>query len=316
MTKKSDRYIQRILDFPVVKAALSLSKRIVLPGFDGMPVYDVANFFIKGLQKGAINMRAASLSFSFFMAIFPGILFFFTLLPYIPIHNLNEQVLSLLSTLLPQHAVETVKGTIEDITLNKRGGLLSFGFLFALYFSTNGIMSIIQAFNNTYHTIETRNFIIQRLMAIVLVIILSVLVLSAIALITFGNTTINFLVESNILKDQFTYYLLIIIKWLAITLMIFFGISFLYYLAPAKKSRYRFISAGSTLAALATVVTCILFNWYVNNLSRYNALYGSIGTLLILLLWIYSNANILLIGFELNASISSAKQVQNNQEDL
>lgn len=302
-----NRYLSKFLMLPPLRWVLRQSRRIVIPGFDGLPLYDVASFFIRGLQKGAINMRASSLSFSFFLAIFPGIIFFFTLIPYIPIHNLSEQVMSLLATVLPEHATEAVRGTIEDITMNRRGGLLSLGFVFALYFSTSGITSIIQAFNQTYHTIDTRKIVVQRLISIALVLILSILLIVAITLITLGSFTIDLLQEYNIIRGLYEIQMLIFLKWAAIALMIFFGISFLYYLAPARKSRFRFFSAGSTLATLGTLSTCLLFNWYINNFTRYNALYGSIATLIILLLWIYFNANILLIGFELNASIQSAR---------
>jgi membrane protein len=302
-----NRYLRTLSMTQPVRWGLRQSRRIIVPGMDGLPLYDVAVFFIRGLRMGAINMRASSLSFSFFLALFPGVIFFFTLLPYIPIHDLNEQVMALLATLLPENATEAVRDTIEDITTKKRGGLLSVGFVFALYFSTSGITSIIQAFNQTYHTIDPRKIVVQRLIAIALVIILSILVISAIALMTLGSVTIDLLQEYHIIKGLYEIQMLILLKWAAISLMIFFGISFLYFLAPARKSRFRFFSAGSTLATLGTLGTCLLFNWYINNFTRYNALYGSIATLIILLLWIYFNANILLIGFELNASIQSAK---------
>lgn len=302
------KFLQLIYGSAPVQAIIGISKRIILPGFDRLPLFDVANFFIRGLRKGALTMRASSLAFSFFLAIFPALIFFFTLIPYIPIENFRADVMSILGSLLPRHSYDTVRSTIEDVITHRRGGLLSIGFVAALYFSTNGINGIVQAFNNTYHTIDTRKVFKQRMISILLVLILSILLIVAIALISLGTFSVDFLVEKNILRDRFTYQLLVALKWVTITAMIFFGISFLYFLAPARKNKFSFISAGSTLATLLTLATTFGFNFYVSNFSRYNALYGSIGTLIIVLLWIYFNALILLIGFELNASIHSARR--------
>ena len=177
-----------------------------------------------------------------------------------------------------------------------------------LYFATNGVNAIIEAFNQTYHTVESRSWIKQRLISIFLVIILSLLLIISISLITIGSFLLNYLVEYGILKGQITIYLLFVSRWIILMAMLFFGVSFLYYYAPAKKKTFRFISAGSTLATFLSLTTTFGFNYYVANFSKYNALYGSIGTLIIVLMWIYFNAIILLIGFELNASISYAKK--------
>ena len=283
-------------------------RKLVIPGFDGMPVYDVAAFFIKGLQKGAISMRAAAFSYNFFLALFPTIIFFFTIIPYIPIAGFQDNLLELLQNFIPKKAFDAVEGTLFDIVKRPRGGLLSLGFVMALYFSTNGIHSLIVAFNQSRHTVETRSWVKQRLIAIVLVVILSLLIIVAIVLITLGPVALDFLVKHNMLRGSFTYYLLISVKWLISSAMLFFAFSFLYFLAPAAESRFRFFSAGSTLSTVLTILASVGFNYYVNSISRYNSLYGSIGTLIIIMVWIYFNAMIVLIGFELNVSIRNAKR--------
>jgi membrane protein len=283
-------------------------RKLVIPGFDGMPVYDVASFFIKGLQKGAVSMRAAAFSYNFFLALFPTIIFFFTVIPYIPIAGFQDNLLELLQNFIPKKAFDAVEETLFDIVKRPRGGLLSIGFIMAVYFSTNGIHSLIIAFNQSRHTIETRSWIKQRLISIVLVLILSLLIIISIVLITLGPVALDFLVKHNMLRDSFSYYLLIAVKWIVSSAMLFFAFSFLYYLAPAAETRFRFISAGSTLSTVLTILTSIGFNFYVNSISRYNSLYGSIGTLIIIMVWIYFNAMIVLIGFELNVSIRNAKR--------
>jgi membrane protein len=283
-------------------------RKLVIPGFDGMPVYDVAAFFINGLQKGAISMRAAAFSYNFFLALFPTIIFFFTIIPYIPIAGFQDNLLAMLQNFIPKKAFEAVEETLFDIVKRPRGGLLSLGFVMALYFSTNGIHSLIVAFNQSRHTVETRSWIKQRLIAVVLVVILSLLIIIAIVLITLGPAALDFLVKHNMLRDSFTYYLLLSGKWIISSAMLFFAFSFLYYLAPAAESRFRFFSAGSTLSTVLTILASVGFNYYVNSISQYNTLYGSIGTLIIIMVWIFFNAMIVLIGFELNVSIRNAKR--------
>ncbi|MDO9257958.1 MAG: YihY/virulence factor BrkB family protein [Bacteroidales bacterium] len=297
-----------LLNSKQVTSAEDFLRKLVIPGFDGMPVYDVAAFFIKGLQKGAISMRAAAFSYNFFLALFPTIIFFFTIIPYIPITGFQDNLLELLQNFIPKKAFEAVEGTLFDIVKRPRGGLLSIGFVMALYFSTNGIHSLIVAFNQSRHTVETRSWVKQRIISIVLVVILSLLIIIAIVLITLGPAALDFLVRHNMLRGSFTYYLLIAGKWLISSAMLFFAFSFLYFLAPAAESRFSFFSAGSTLSTVLTILASIGFNYYVNSISQYNSLYGSIGTLIIIMVWIYFNAMIVLIGFELNVSIRNAKR--------
>jgi len=286
--------------------AIRISKHIVLPGFNGIPVYDVAVFFYRGLSKGYITSRVSAISYNFFLAVFPFLIFLFTIIPFIPIENFQVSLMVLIHDFLPRSAFETIKETVEDIVTRPNGGLLSVGFILTLYFATNGINSLMEAFNNTFHTLETRGWIRQRLISALLVFILSILLIIAIGLMTFGTTLLTFILPAWILKS--TIYLLFIqfLQWLVIIAALFFAISFIYYLAPAKRRHFRFISPGGSLATLLIIITTLGFNFYVDNFSKYNILYGSIGTLMIVLLWIYFNSFSLLIGFELNASIYNA----------
>lgn len=289
------------------------AKLIKLPFFDGEPLYDVATFFWKGIVDGAISTRASAIAFNFFLAMFPAIIFVFTLIPYIPIDNFQQQLLILLQSILPQDAFAAIQGTIEDIVTQPRGGLLSFGFLAAFLFATNGIVSVISAFNGTIHAIETRSWINQYLVALVLAIILTLLMTLSITLITLGQAVLNFLVSEGLMQINLTYYLLFG-RWLVICALFFFSYAFLFYLAPARKTKFRFISAGGTLATILTILTTIGFSYYINNFGKYNILYGSIGTLVVVMLAIYFNALILLIGFELNVSIWHSRR--NNSDTV
>ncbi len=283
------------------------ARKVSLPFFEGIPIYDVAVFFWHSIVNGAITTRASAIAFSFFIALFPAILFLFTLIPYVPIRNFQNELFQLLHQVLPESTFATVEDTLTDIIMRPRGGLLSLGFIMALIFSTNGLASMMTAFDATIHSINRRTWLSQRLAAILLLIILSVLLFFAVALIAGGQIVIGYLQSSFILQDRFTIFLINFAKWAVIILLLFFATSFLYYMAPAKKTQWRFFSAGSTLATILTLSALIGFSYYINNFGQYNKLYGSIGTLLIILFLMYLLSLILLIGFELNASIYQAK---------
>jgi membrane protein len=283
------------------------SKQISFPGFDRLPLYYVVSFFIRAMQKEAITMRASSLAFNYLMAIFPALIFLFTLIPYIPIENFQEEIFKLLQEVLPHNAFEATRSTLEDILKQQRGGLLSLGFALSLYYSTNGIIAMMTAFNNSYSSKETRSAWQKRLTALGLFAILSTLVFAAVSLIIFSGTALNMLVEYGWLEGSLTVSLIQVGVWLIILLLFFFAYSFLYYYGPIKRMKYRFISAGSTLATLLTIISSMGFAYFVNNFGQYNKLYGSIGTLMVVMLWLYINSLVLLIGFELNASISRAR---------
>ncbi|MBV2246899.1 MAG: YihY/virulence factor BrkB family protein [Lentimicrobium sp.] len=296
----------RFMALRSIRKFIIFSKRLTLPGFDGIPIFDVAVFFVKGIQKGSITNRAAAFSFNLFLAIFPAILFFFSLIPYIPVHNFQDSLLDLLQEFIPQQAYDAVEGTLFDIVKRPRGSLLSFGFIFAMYFATNSINSLIEAFNKSFHTVETRSAFKQRLISIGLVFLLSLLVIVAIILITIGPFILRWLEEHRFINDTFLIITINASKWVITIALLFFAFSFLFYLAPVRKQRFQFISAGSTVTTILFILTSVGFNFYVNNFSRYNSLYGSIGALIIFMLWIYINAIVILLGFELNVSIAAA----------
>lgn len=209
---------------------------------------------------------------------------------------------------MPVSAFQTIQSTLDDILTRPQSGLLSVGFLMALFFSTNGISSIMEAFKQSYYHVETRSYIRQRLISLLLMVVLSVLLITSVLMITIGTWVISYLHEHDVIYGSLNLALILISKWVVIIALISFGISFLYYFAPIHKKRFRFFSAGSSLATIMFILASVGFNFYVNNIARYNALYGSIGTLIVFLLWIYFINIVLLIGYELNVSIRSAKQ--------
>jgi membrane protein len=287
---------------------IARARIVTLPFFDRVPLYDVGVFFWKGLVDGAISTRASAIAFNFILALFPAIIFFFTLIPYIPIVNFQQQLLALFASVMPSNAYLAIEETIKDIVMQPRGGLLSFGFLAAFYFSTNGIVAIITAFNGTIHSIETRSWLNQRLVALGLAVILISLTTISIALITVSKSVMDFFVAQGLLHLNLTYYVLLGGKWLIICALYYFCYAFLFYYAPARKTKFRFFSAGVTLTTILSIATSVGFSYYINNFGKYNTLYGSIGTLIVVMLSIYFNSLMLIIGFELNTSIWIARK--------
>lgn len=301
------KLIVKFLQLPIIRSIIRFSKEVRIPGFDGLPLYDVTAFFVKGLQEGWLGLRASAVAFNFILAIFPAIIFVFTLIAYIPIEGFQEQLLGLMEILLPESVYVSVKETFEDIITKERGGLLSVTVISALYFSTNGLHTLIDSFNTTYHTIESRSYFVQRGIAILLTLILTGFTFIAIALIIFGTVGMDFIREQGWIEDSLLRFSLNLARWIIILALMFFAISVLYFLGPAKKTKWRFFSAGATLATVLVLLTSLGFSYFVENFGQYNKLYGSIGTLVIVMLWTYFNSIVLLIGFELNASIEDAK---------
>lgn len=290
---------------------VSVSKRIILPGFKGYSLYYVGSFFFKGIQEGAIAMRASSVAFNMFIAIFPALIFFFSLIPFIPIENFQYELFGILAEVLPDSAYSLLHETLSDTILNQRSSILSIGFLLMLFFASNGVLAFIEAFNNSYHQIDSRNWWSQRLISVLLVVIMSILLLLAITLIVTGNNFfLRFMGNHPDTQEysSFLYFIVGFFKWLLIIGLYFLAISFLYFLAPAKKGRFRFITPGAIFATFLQIVSSLGFAYYVNNFAQYNKLYGSIGTVIVVMLLFYITALSLILGFELNASILSSKK--------
>lgn len=295
---------------------ISLS-RIVLPGFQGMPLWDVIEFFAKGLMHGSVGIRAAALSYNFFLAIFPGILFFFTLIPYLPIDNLSAEVLQLMREIMPEDLYSVSAETIADIVNRRRTGLLSLVLFTSLYFSTSGVSSIILAFNRTYHSFETRTWLQQRLVSIALTVVGFISVILVALLFIFGDFAAEYLANKLNTGKELVTVLFTILKYLIMVCMTFLGISSLYFYGPSKrKGNFTFISPGSLVATFLFLASSYGFSVYLDYFNTYNKLYGSIGTIILLLVYININAWVLLIGFELNASIRSAKNTRESKLQL
>ena len=285
-------------------------KNISLPGFKRLPVYDVAKFFFLGIRNGFVRQRAGSVAYSMFLSIFPAVIFLFTLIPYIPIDNFQESLLALAANFLPDSVYTGVETTIVDIVTRERGSLLSLTLFFTLFFASNGFVALMRAFNATYHSVENRAWWKRRLVAILMIFIEVVLTTVAVALITVNKSVYNrFFTGHPVLL-----YVFMIIRIVIGIGLFFFSISFLYFFAPAKKGRFRFISPGATLATIVIIAASYGFRFFVNNFGQFNKLYGSLSSIIVALIYIYIICFALIIGFELNASIMEHRQHDRKQQ--
>ncbi len=289
---------------------IDITSRINPYGFEGLSLYEIAVLFRKGLSNVNLMTGAAAIAFKFFLALFPSVILIFTIIPLLPLPESNEAIFDILREMIPTNAYPMVKQTIVDIMSRQQGGLLSIGFLLSLYFSSSGFISVIYAFNLSEHVHETRSWFQQRLTSIVLVIIAGLIIILAVVLIIVGNKTISWFVAEQIIHNKAGIQIYLYSRWVFITAMIFFSISFIYYLAPAKKTRYKFFSAGSVLSTICIILITISFRYFILFFTRYNALYGSAGTIMIIMMFIYFIAIVLLTGFELNASLRAGRKIR------
>ncbi len=254
-----------------------------------------------------IDVRAAAVAYNFTLAVFPTIIFLFSLLPYMPIAHLDLKMIGFLKGTMPKSMQGDLTELITEIMNKKRGGVLSFGFIFALFASTSGIMALIRSFNLTYKTSENRGFFKERFIALGLNFLLTFVLIMAFLVFIMGNFILNVLVKKNLIEFNFTFYLTKSITYLSIFSVFFFTISIIYYYAPAIQKRWKFFNAGSITASILTISVTNLFSYYLVNYASYHKIYGSIGSLIALMVWLYFVSLILIVGFEINASIDQVK---------
>lgn len=265
--------------------------------------YDFIRVFIHNFKNDEINTRASAVAFNFTLAIFPALIFLFTLIPYIPIPDLYEKISELISDIA---VLERLDQTIQDIISKPRAQLLSFSVLLSLYLATNGMIALMQAFNKIYRTIEKRGFLKTWTIAVSLTVLLSTSLFLAISLLIVGQFILKFLTENGFLTQDLVILAIFALRFIVIFITFLLVLSTIYYFAPALHEKWKFISPGSLVATILTMLVSYLFSFYVGNFDSYNKLYGSIGTMIALMVWLYLVSMIILSGFEINASLEQA----------
>jgi len=304
---------EKLIKIPIVKWFVKLFLKIKIPGLEGMNLFNLLEMYITGIIKGALTNRAGSIAFSFFIALFPFALFMLTLIPYVPIEGFQDDFMSFIFKAMPsKEASDAVSFVLKDITNNKYGELLSFGFILSIFLMTNGVNAILSGFEYTFHDIETRTIVRQYIVSLIISMILALLLIFTVGFIIFLEFIVNSINNRGVAIDA--AFWIGIIQIIILLLMIIVAISLLYYFGTREGRFLTFFSPGTIFTTILFIINFKIFKIYVEKFAQYNQLYGSIGTVLVIMLFIWLNSIILLLGFELNTSLTTLKRrnIDNN----
>ena len=307
------KFERKLLNFPPITFLVSKSKQSTLPGLQELCLHDVLVEFIRQVKKAGLRERSSAISFNMIMALPAGLLFLFSIIPYLPGSNsFDAQIMGLFKDIAPNSSTYILIRNILRDLLEKHVGVFSFGFVLLIYYSSNMMMGIIHTFDKSIQ--EKRVFFLhKRLRAIMMTAILIVFVLTSSTLLI-GHHQFEIILKKLFhMKRKADLPWWDAVRWIILILFLFYGIALVYKFAPSVKRRWPLITPGSILATSLTLITTLLFSYWVNNFAGYNRVYGSIGTVMIIMLLINLNSLILLIGFELNVSIRKLVAARNNE---
>lgn len=302
----SEAVENKLNKIPVVKQLVAITKSISLKSLEGLSFYDILEMYVSGILKGAFSYRASAVAFSFFMALFPFALFILNLIPFIPIDNFQADFLSFVEQGVPPNTFDAIQTIIQDILNNSYEGLLSSGFILSIFLMTNGVNAILGGFEMSTHITVTRGFFKQYFIALAISLTLSLILIITVAAIVVFEVVIQKVKSQGFISDDL--YLIEWGRYLFVILMILITTSILYKFGTKETATVAFISYGAVFTTILIIVSSYVFGIYVEKFARYNELYGSIGTLLVLMFYIWINCMVLLLGFELNATISKLKR--------
>lgn len=309
MTVKIEAKIEKL---PVIRNLMHVLKKVKLPGLKGFSLYDLLELYFEGIIDGAFSYHASAVAFSFFMALFPFALFILNLIPYIPIEGFQNDFLDFVKDGVPPNTYDAIANIINDILNNSHTGLVSSGFLLSIFLAANGINGILGGFESSRHVLEKRGFLNQYIVALGISLLLSIILLMTVAIIVVVEVVIQSTAIQEILSDRIP--LIILARYAFVILMILVTSSILLRYGTKQSHKPPFISVGSVFTTVLIIISSYFFGIWVLRFSKYNELYGSIGTLLIMMFYIWINCMILLLGFELNATIRKLKENRRNHK--
>ena len=298
---------------PVVGKIIRKSKKMSLPGFQHVPLYDAMRFYIESLGKGIIFQRAAALTYRIFIALVPMIIALFSAISFFG-ESVQQVLLEFIESVVPTYAWTAVSGVVTDLVTRQNGTLSFFMLVIGIYFTIVCMNGILVALSTAYYDEIKRNFIKQIGYSFVLMFVYFIVILIVAMLFIISSVMINNVHERLLGGTSSAGYIYIIhaVKWLLIYTTIYMLVSFTYYITPVDKTNYRFFSAGSITCTVLLVILLWVLNVYFSNFTNYNLIYGSLGALFAILLWINWSSVVLLIGYDLNVSIAKAKSVKDN----
>lgn len=284
-----------------------------IPGMEGTSIKDAFKGVQQELKNDDLIIRASSMSFFFFLAIFPAIIFFFSLIPYLPVENYSAVLMQYLSEILPEGIFKILESTITDIVSIQRGGVTSLNFLMAFFFSSNGVTSMLKAFDKSNDNYKKRSFFQKQLVSLKIIFLVSLLFIVSISLVIMGEKTIKEILLQTGLYNAYSYMVIITLKYLLVFFAFFNVVALIYYYGPAVKKRFQYFSIGAIFSTLALIILSNLLKYYFSLLSNFNQLYGSLGIFIVSMLFVLLNSCILLIGFELNNSLYAGRNFEDEK---
>ncbi|MBL7965029.1 MAG: YihY/virulence factor BrkB family protein [Flavobacteriales bacterium] len=302
-----ERLKRKVIYSRPVRSAIRTAQRIALPGFEGFSIYQVGRFFFASLLDGNLITRASAISFKLFLAFFPGVLVLLTLIPFIPIADLQVRLLLTFQELMPPAVYDFAESTLHDLVVKKHGTLLSVSFLVGVYMASNSIDAILIGFSGSSNLDARHSPLKQRLLSLALLLAISVLMIIAIPLLTLTNWIIQ-LLDPAFFVDHLRTLGLFVAKYGISLLLLLTSIALLFHAGDPKARRFKLFTPGSILTLFLVLVVSKVLAFVFGRITDYNALYGSIGAILAVQLYIYVNMIVLLIGFELNTSIARARR--------
>jgi membrane protein len=304
------RWQRDLLDTRPGKFASGWVHDTTIPGSGGMSYYEVGKFFVQEIRANRLEVSCAAVTYNFLTAIPPTLLVFFSLIPYLPLKGVQDTILSTIRLIAPNDVYISLSTIITDIMNNEREGVLSFGLLLTIFFSSNGMMGMIKSFERSLPIYVKRSGLKRRWTAIKLTFMLMGVIIISMAVFIIQTQALN-----DILVRVFGNIGVIrITSLLIVTLIIFCAISVIYTYGPSLNQRFNFVSTGSVVATVLSVATTSIFFFLANNFIHYNQVYGSIGTLMVFMIWLWLNNMVILLGYELNVSILLAKNARTKHE--
>lgn len=295
--------------FNLYRRLLLLCKRTSVPGLKQLTIYDLAADFLMETGRESIATKASALAYRFLLASFPAIIFVFTLIPFIPIRNFQPSLLNTFQQILPENVFAAAETTLREIVIKQNTSLLSAGFIAAVFLSTNGVSALIKLMNKSSLDLNKRTYVQRRIKALVLTIFLTFLLLSSAFVGVAGQFLVSYLLKRHFIKGLLVRYSLILFQWILVTLVFYFAIGILYFYGPSRKDKKEFFTTGTAIAACLVIVTTFGFAQYVKHFGTYNKVYGSIGTLIVIMILLYLNSAILLICYDLDISLERCKMM-------
>jgi len=274
-------------------------------GFGGLNLWEICSFLIIAFSDVRTTMRSASISFRIFLAFFPAIITLFTLIPFIPVNNFQEDVFLGIKSILPGDTFQFIEGTLYDLINKKQSTLLSIGFVLMFYYASASMNAIMQAFQSSEHIEVSAHPFIVRILSFIMMLVLGIMFLLAMVLTSLSESTFLTMHEKGIIGDKGIIPFLTFGQWTISISFVYCIITILYNSGINMRIRknWKFLNTGSIFTTVLLIVTSFAFSYFLENFAQFNKLYGSLGTLMVILIWLNLNMVILLVGFDLNALI-------------